>query len=294
MAIWIGLWLGMLWGVGEMAAQSGPSNRPLAVRKLGGGWVEAEGQEQVVNIAPEEARRRALQAAREQAIAFAVGIEVQTQTYLRTEEGMREAFVMLSEQTSAGRIVEEKSPEWESFEIPGDPLPIAVYRARVRVKVAEEKEPPDQNFWVKVGINKEQFRPGEEMVLGVTASRPCYVTVLNLTATDTVVVLLPHQYRKDRFVAPGDTLWIPDADEQAMGIHYRVVLPAGREQATEMIKVVATQEPWVFGQGLEKVSIFNQVPTRQAALVELIRWLMQIKRDKRTEAQVVYEVQSAE
>ena len=95
-------------------------------------------------------------------------------------------------------------------------------------------------------------------------------------------------------MAPGDTLWIPDADEQAMGIHYRVMPPAGRESATEMIKVVATREPHTFGQGLEKVSIYNQVPTRQAALVELMRWLMRIPRDQRTEAQVVYEVESGE
>ena len=132
------------------------------------------------------------------------------------------------------------------------------------------------------------------MRLAITATRRCHVTVFCLSAADTVIVLLPHKYRQDRLVAPGDTLWIPDADEQAMGIHYRAVLPAGRASVTEMIKVVATTEPHAFGQGLEKVSIYNQVPTRQAAMVEMMRWLVQIPRNQRTEAQAVYEVKAAE
>ena len=52
-------------------------DRPLQVHDLGGGWVQAEGEAQVVNITPEEARKRALQNARERAIMHAVGIGVQ-------------------------------------------------------------------------------------------------------------------------------------------------------------------------------------------------------------------------
>lgn len=268
-------------------------DRPLRLERLRGGWIEAEGQARLVNITPEEARRRALQDARERAIMFAVGIEVQAHTLMREEESEEwsgDAFYFLSQQTSAGRIVEERPAEWESFEIPGKPLAITVYRARIQVKVVEEKGFPDPDFKVEVAVNKERFFEGEEMRLAITATQKCYLNVLNLTAVDTVVVLLPHRYRRDCLIAPGDTLWIPDADERAMGIRYRVVLPAGRERATEMIKVVATREAHRFGQGLEKSSIFNQVPTRQAAMMELMRWMVQIPRDQRAEAQVVYEV----
>jgi hypothetical protein len=62
---------------------------------------------------------------------------------------------------------------------------------------------------------------------------------------------------------------------------------------TEMIKVVATKEEYTFGQGLPPVKgIYNQVPTRQAALVELMHWLVQIQRDQRAEAAVMYEVRA--
>ncbi len=291
-AVWTSLFI--LWaGTVGAADPSEWMNRPLQVRELGDGWIEVEGEAQVVNITPEEARRRALQDARERAIMFAVGVDVQAQSLLLEEDGAgrgHEAFFALSEQASAGRIVEERSAKWESFEIPGKPLAITLYRARLQVKVAKEEGRSDPDFKVKIATNKERFVAGEEMRLAITASKKCYVSVLNLTAVDTVVVLLPHQYRQDCLVVPGDTLWIPDADEQAMGIHYRVMLPAGRESAVEMIKVVATKEAYAFGQGLEKVSIYNQVPTRQTALVELMRWLVQIPRDQRTEAQIVYEV----
>jgi len=282
---------------GATVESPGWVQQPLQVRSLGDGWFEAEGEAHVVNITPEEAQRRALQDARERAIMYAVGIDVRAHTYLRQEEtsaGIQDAFLSLSEQTSAGRIVEERPPEWASCELPGKPLPVDVYRATVQVRVVREEGQPDPGFQVKVAVSREHISAGDEMRLAITATRRCYVTVFCLSATDTVIVLLPHKYRQDRLVAPGDTLWIPDAEEQAMGIHYRAVLPAGRMSVTEMIKVVATKEPFAFGEGLEKVSIYNQVPTREAALVELMRWLVKIPRSQRAEAQAVYEVTAAE
>ena len=130
---------------------------PLTVRPLDDGWVETEGEARVINITPEAARRRALQAARQRAIEYAVGIDVLAQTYLRREERGEDAFLMLSEETSAGRIVEEKAPEWKLYEAPGDGVPVMVYRVRLRVRVQEEKGPPDPDFRVRVELNKEHF-----------------------------------------------------------------------------------------------------------------------------------------
>jgi hypothetical protein len=223
-----------------------------------------------------------------------VGVDVQAQTYLHQQEGVDDAFDQVSEQTSAGRIVEEEAPTWQSFQVPGGDLPVTVYRARVRVRVAEEKGAPDPDFRVAVTLTRERFRPGEEMTIAVTASKPCFATVLCLTAADTVVVLLPHRYRSARAVAPGDTLRLPDRDEYAMGIRYRVVPPPGRARAVERIKVVATRQEVAFSVGQEQAGVYTQVPTRQAALVELMRWLAPIPRGERAEAQVSYEVVQGE
>jgi hypothetical protein len=274
--------------------QQGDPTGPLEIRALGNGWVLSEGQATVANITPEEARRLALERARHRAIEFAVGVDVQAQRYLRREEEGKDAFLTVSEQTSAGRIAEEKTPEWEQYLIPGDGHPLTVLRVRLQVKVEEEKGEPDPDFQVHVELNKQRYLPGEEMVVAVTATKECYVTVLCVTASDTVIVLLPHQYRSERGVAPGDTLWLPDRDERAIGIRYRVALSPDRVVSSERIKVVATRGPHLFGQGLERVSLYNQVPTHQAALVELMRWMTRIPRNQRAEALVMYEVRRSE
>lgn len=282
---------------GSHAVQSNGIEQALWVRDLGDSWIETEGQAQVANITPEEAQRRALQEARNRAIEYAVGIDVQ-HTAVRwqqeSEKIYRDAFQQLTTVASAGRIVEERPAEWQQFEIPASPLPITVYRARVQVKVAKEEGKADPGFQVKAELNQEVYREGEEMRLAITATRPCYVTVLNWTAVDTVVVLLPNKYRQARRVEPEDTLWVPDTGEKERGIHYRFFLPTNRQEAAEAIWVIATKEGQVFGQGLPEVETalrgYKLMPTRQGAWVELMRWLVQIPRDQRAEAQVVYEV----
>lgn len=79
---WLILWI----GAEVAAAQPGEMPRALQARAVAGGWIESEGLAQVVNITPEEARARALQDARERAIMFGVGIEVQAHTLQRQEE----------------------------------------------------------------------------------------------------------------------------------------------------------------------------------------------------------------
>ena len=105
-----------------------------------------------------------------------------------------------------------------------------------------------------------------------------------------MIVLLPHEYRTERTVTPGDTLWLPDRDDRAKGIHFQVEPPVGQESAVERIKVIATKKPLAFGQSLERVSLYSQMPTRQAAYVELMGWMVGIPRFERAEAQVTYEV----
>ncbi|OPX22174.1 MAG: hypothetical protein B1H02_06500, partial [Candidatus Latescibacteria bacterium 4484_107] len=79
------------------------------------------------NITPEEARRQALENARAEAIRYAAGVQVGSITYDRQvslhnaakdREEVQESFATICEQTSAGKIVEEKPPEWWLVRIP--------------------------------------------------------------------------------------------------------------------------------------------------------------------------------
>lgn len=271
----------------DVVVRKGPS-----IQDLGDGWYEAIAEAYVVNITPEEARRQALDNARNKALAHANGIDIQGTNLLRREEvagNINDVFYSISQQTHGGRIVEERVPVWEWYTLPADPQPpIQVYRVRVQVKVESGTGVPDPDFAVSIQLNKDHYRSGEEMEMAITATKPCHLTLFCLTATDTVVVLLPHKYRQDRQVNPGDTLYVPDAQEKQRGIRYKVFTPLGRTQATETIKVIATKQDYTFGAGRETASIYTQIPTYQDAYSEMLRWLMRIPRNERAEAQVTY------
>ena len=289
---------GLVWAVASSGQPSTCRDLPQA-GKLEDGWIEAWGEARVEGITPEKARDKALQAARGEATAFAVGIDVRNLDYRAFEEGgesFRDVFLSFSRQTSSGQIVDQRRPEWSECKIPipGRSLPITVYQARIEVKVAPQEGRADPGFAVDVTPNKETFTDGEGMQLEITATRPCHVTVMNITSADTVVVILPHEHRPASFVEPGDTLRVPDEDERAMGISYPVTVPEGRRQATERILVIATRTKPSLGAGWRRTGGFNQVPTRKAALVNLMRWLVQVPRQEWTEADVFYRVQAKE
>lgn len=293
-----GLLWGLVWAVASSGQPSTCRDLPQA-RKLADDWIEAWGEARVEGITPEEARGKALEVARGEAIACAVGIDVHSLDYRAIEEGgasFRDVFLSFSRQTSSGRVVDQRRPQWSECKIPipGQSLPITVYQARIEVKVARQEGRPDPGFAVQVTPNKEKFTDGERMQLEITATRSCHVTVLNITAADTVVVILPHEYRPASYVEPGDTLRMPDEHEKAMGISYPVTVPEGRRQVTERILVIATKTEPSLQAGWRRTGLHNQVPTRRAALVHLMRWLIQVPREEWTEDDVVYRVRVEE
>lgn len=293
-----GLLCGLAWAIASSAQPSTCRDLPQA-RKLADGWVEAWGEARVEGITPEEAKAKALQAARGEAIASVVGIEIRNLDYRALEEGgesFRDVFLSFSRQTSSGRIVDERQPVWRECKIPipGRPLPITVYQARVEVRVTRQEGRPDPGFAVEVTLNKETFTDGERMQLEITATKPCHVTVLNITAADTAVVILPHEHRPASYVGPGDTLRVPDEDEKAMGISYPVTVPEGWTPAAERILVIATRTERPLAAGWRRTGHHNQVPTRKAALVHLMRWLVQVPREEWAEDDVAYTVKAKE
>lgn len=274
--------------------------RESKVRKLGGGWVEAVGEAYLVNITPEQAEKQALEDAREQAIMCAVGVKLQSEildiqrAYISGDtRATHQSFTDISQHTSSGKIVEEKQPpEWETYlmDNPAGGPRITVYRCTLQAKVEKEKGWIDPDFQMSLALNKLIFRDGDEVTMKISATKDCYLTVLNITANDTVLVLLPHQYRADNFIKAGEATVLPNEEERTIGIHYRAHLPEGVEQTTEFIKVIATKKPYHLGLDWEQVRGLNFVPTSRAALSSLYRWLVRIPLNERAEAQAIYEI----
>ncbi|MFC1715701.1 caspase family protein, partial [Candidatus Poribacteria bacterium] len=270
-----------------------PGLKPLTQQEKAEGWVDVTGECYGESITPEEAQQSALERARRSAIEIALGAERPTRGVLiRSVEDFHRAFVVLSQSDRYGKIVEEKEPVWTSDENiqirPGD-SPVPLYCAALRARVSQEESQPDPGFTVSLRLNNGAFLDGEEMILSITPTQDCYITVFNILSDHTVLVLDTSQGR-----VPGrQTSRLPDEAERQSGKQFRVALPKGRREDIESVIVIATKDNISFFPGQVKdshpdiavtgeKSVLGILPTYQTALEEINGWLVGIPLERRT------------
>ena len=97
---------------------------------------------------------------------------------------------------------------------------------------------PEAGFSVRLRTNvpgeQPVFRIGQEMQLLVSATAPCYVTLIDIGTSGTVSVLYPPAGKEPPRLTPGETLQLPPA-----GGRIRVNGPPGLDR----LKAIATREP---------------------------------------------------
>ena len=290
----------------ESSRPSAQSNAPtslptLTPQKISEGWVDAEGEcYQGPKMTTEDAQISAMAQARQNAIAMKCGIAVSAQT-LQLQQDFHESFTQLSRSTVYGKIIAEKAPI-PSYEITtletGEP--IICHRVTLRAKVAEEEGNPDPSFQVPLKLNdgKVTFLEGDEMILHITPTKDCYITVFNVLSDNTVLLLFPPQEYIRQVAPAGQTFSIPSESERRQGVHFRVGLLSGKRQDTEYIWVVATKAdiPFLPEEKVEfrpDISILSGkvvLSTYQSALEEINRWLVSIPLDERTFDMEQYEI----
>jgi hypothetical protein len=124
-----GFWLSVLLLLTCCVYAADDKTEPPQEQPSAGVWAKAVGEYYAAdNVTTEEARQKALQDARQNAIQEVVGIRVRAQTLLfetETLQDSQESFVEMSQSNIYGYIIEEKDPVWhpvESIELrPGDP-----------------------------------------------------------------------------------------------------------------------------------------------------------------------------
>lgn len=269
----------------------------LTTEQKAQGWVDAIGEcYQGRNMTTEEARRYALEKAKRNAIEQTLGVEVQAQTLhlkLETSQDFHQSFTELSQTSFYGKIIEQKKPLWklENIQFPDEP-PIPCHRVFLRVKVAKEKGKKDPSFNVTLKLNggRETFFEGDEIVLRITPTQDCYITVLNVLSDNTMLILFPPKKgQTPEKVSAGRTLLIPSETERRKGIHFRVGLLPGKRRDTESLIVIATKddipflprEPKEFRPDIKILSGKVVLPSYQSALEEVNRWLVSIPLSQR-------------
>jgi len=232
----------------------------------------------IENITPEQAKETAIKKACQMTIEQFSGIEVTGRTTLiqaeLNEEITMDHFSKLTTQISNG-IILEKIIIKEKNIVESNKI---YKQVTVKLKVGKQKGVADPFFSLKANLNKSYYQNNEELILNVTPSKDCYLTILNVMSDENVVTVFPNKYRIDNFVKANELFELPNKVDKKLGINFKVQLLPNKIEDTEIIKVIATKEPVT-------ISINSDFNT---AFEALQNWLITIPRDQIEEVDLQY------
>ena len=252
--------------------------------------VTATGEASLSNATSEEAQKTALQRARVNAVEKACGVKVQAESLVR-DLILRGEFI---HSVSYGHIISEKVTRWDvGVEQKNSVTPPELsYKVTIMAEVLKEKGEPDPSYRVKVRLNKTIFQAGDDMIIRVSATKPGYLTILNFTADDKVVLLHPNAFHRESKIEPGRVYQFPSVEDQQGIMRLQVSNLANHKTDTEYIKVIITSSPFPL---LEEVDVNGQygvMKTVSLAMTEIARLISSIPVQERAEETVSYEIVS--
>ncbi len=240
-------------------------------------WVETSGESVVENVTPEEARQAALTRARVRAVESAGGIEVKGLSVVKD-------FALIADfvtAMSAGSVAEETVLGWETRSVHDktEEIPLVLMRVNLRscVKTGAAGDP---YFKVKGELNRPVFLAGEEATITAACTKDCFLTILNMTADNKVLVLYPNLFDAAKRVESGKSLVFPSRN----GIVLEMNTLPGHAKDSEAFFLIATKEKFDLS-GVVKKN--GELTTK-----DLYRTLFALPADARAEEILVYEVRS--
>jgi hypothetical protein len=236
---------------------------------------------------PEQARREALQRARDEAVVRAAGVRVAAQQLrLRSEvDGtVRDGFSSLVETSTEGRIVEEQVTYRTRLE---NETPI--YEATLVAEVALAEGARDPGFTIELSTDTmtRTLRDGEPLILRATASRRCFLTLIQIGEDGALELLLPNRFMAEAGIDAGRTIRIP---AKSAGYQIRARVPEGRERERERILAVATLDPVTFALDEQASGELSSDDPVGKGFTALNRWLLRIPIARRAETLWDYEI----
>ena len=250
-----------------------------------GRWVEATGSSFLTGaISADEAQRKALEAADQNASEKACGVGIQAESFLLNQI-LRGDFVHA---VTYAHILERKEHQWkhDPIERPGKP-PEVHLEVTLKARVKCDRGEPDPSYQVKVLLNQTTFRVGDPLILNVNATKRSWFTVLNFGPDDQVYVLYPNRVEKQVLhardkqrpydqVGPLTQLQIPSEQLRQLGEHYLTAYLEGKKKANELILVIATTRPMDILAELPQTGQFSKYGSPRLAATAVAGWLSRI------------------
>ncbi|MCK5148355.1 DUF4384 domain-containing protein [bacterium] len=254
-----------------------------------GQWVKCSGEAAVHNITYEEAQILAKRRARLNAIEQVCGVSLQAETMVSN-------FILAADfihSISYGNVVEERNLTWKTENLPpknSSEPPVILVQVSMEVKVIPIEDKPDPYFKVNLDLNRTVFQAGDEVILKVKASKDCYLTVLNIAANDSVIIMLPNPFNQDGLIRAHTVVEIPAKHLRDAGMQFRVATLPGHKKDSEIVKVIATKQKTAFFDELKQSGGGGHIGTPKMAMTKLARWLSEIPVSERAEASMIYEI----
>ena len=262
-----------------------------------GTWVETSATCLAVNISVEQAKKKALEDARSEAIKIVAGVNVREEVFRNVSEVItgdnasqfNDLFTKFNRTSSFGKIVEE-SVEYK-VELDGD---FPRYTAFLKAKVVEEKGKADPSFTSEILLGKNilydrgRIDKNDKIEFKLRASQDCYLYLFNILSNDSVQMILPNEYIPDNSFRVSLTQQGYESKIKNLGLTFPVGLPEGRDNVVEGLMLIALKEKTDFVS--PNLSSGGIIPTYKAAITDIMNWLVGIPLDKRTESFQSFEI----
>ena len=250
---------------------------------------EGDGIVALANRTPEQARREALDKARQDALAQS-RIEIVGVTTLHLAEttdtgAVYEGFAQFTQQITRGLILSEEVLIDSLETVQGGPEAYHQWHVRLRAKVEPQGGEADPTFKLDVDINRTTFRDGEAVELEFESTKDCFLTVLNLYSNDQLLVVLPNPQSPDNFLPARKRLTYPPPESP---IDLEVGLMPDKKSDQEALLVIATRRDIPFT--LESAPGAGGLVAMSDALMTINNWLVDIPADERTQTMISYGV----
>ena len=254
------------------------------IKDLGKGWYEATAYvEYHEDITKAQAKEKAISRALKKIIEFYSGVEVSsTSLSILAETNLEmdlDHFSQLTSTMSSGMILEKEILE-------GKLIGSDFYTVTLKAKVGKLEGENDPLFKLEADLNRESYQNGDEMIINISSSKDCYVYVFNILSDETVSALLPNQYLEENYLAKGKSIRVPP--EKGKITKFRVDLPEGKSQATEMILVLGIK-----ADNNTKSKDFDlNIGDYKMALTQLMEFIMGFPRERVEQVNLPYVIQS--
>lgn len=251
-------------------------------------WVTVEGIALMEDSSEEEARNRALEDAMHKAVGQVVGSNISVETILVNLRLSGSIVGVIP----YGRVVDKEIIEEgvEPILKKGQAVSSLRYRVRMRASVAEETTGTDPYFRVDASLNRSSFNDGDEMLITIKPTKDCYVSVFIILENEKVIRLIPSRLKENNFLKANQTFSFPDEDDKTSGIKLRVHMPEEKDAVTEIIYILALEQPLKSNAAGFQEGIYGIYNGETAFMKDLIKKIVAIPPGKRAEKLMQYQI----